>query len=287
MNKQIKAGLLANAASLGIHWIYNYKFLNELSLNESLLFRIQDPLLYRKAKPSYFSYPNQKLGDVSVQGDMLKWLYEALKNNNDYQVKQYENMLFKQFMPGGSYQGYVETYAKKQVIQTLSKQVNIKLDPIEKNDDHLVGFMPYLAVKALNLNTLKAWELTQLYTLDETYLSLFKMFDVLIDHLKTHSKKDALNIAIKHAPKAYVKILNEALIEENTNDFIDLYAGRACSIDQSIPVIFHVFAKYDSFEEAIKENAKIGGAIADRATVLGYLLSIIYEVPDTWYNKLK
>ncbi len=287
MNKHIKAGLLANAASLGIHWIYDFKFLNELSLKESLLFRIQDPLLYRKAKPSYFSYKNQKLGDVSVQGDMLKWLYEALKNNSDYQVRQYENMLFKQFMPGGSYSGYVETYAKKQVIRTLCKQLDIKHEDIELNDDHLVGFMPYIAVKALNLNTDKAWEFTQLYTHDKTYLSLFKMFDVLLEHLKTDTKIDALKIAIKHAPKAYTKILSEAIVENNTNDFIDLYAGRACSIDQSIPVILHVFAKHDSFEKAVIENAKIGGAIADRATILGFLLSIIYEVPDTWYNKLK
>lgn len=287
MHKAIEAGLMANAATLGIHWIYDHQFLKDLSVKESLLFRVQDHALYRRAKPSYFSYPDQKLGDVSVQGDILKWLYEALENNHDYHIKQYENMLFKQFRPGGNYRGYVETYAKKQVVNTLNKQLNQDGGDIVINDDHLVGFMPYLACHALGINHMKAWELAKLYTQDEAYLSYYKMFDRLIENMKTMDKKDAIKDALEEAPKAYLESLEHAIKDSDTDLFIDNYAGRACEIKQSIPVILHVFSHYDDFEEAIIENAKIGGAISDRNTILGFLLSYVSQVPKSWYNKLK
>lgn len=287
MHKAIEAGLMANAATLGIHWIYDHKFLKTLSKTESLLFRVQDHTLYRKAKPSYYSYPDHELGGVSVQGDILKWLYKALKDNPTYNIHQYESMLFKQFRPGGKYSGYVESYAKKQVINTLNKQLNRDIEKIDINDDHLVGFMPYLACKALDIDHEHAFELAKLYTKDKTYLAYYKMFDRLIDNLGKMDKKDAIKDALKEAPQAYIKSLEHAIEDEDTDQFIENYAGRACEIKQSVPVILHVFSHYDDFEEAMIENAKIGGAISDRNTILGFLLSYVSEVPKSWYNKLK
>jgi len=100
MEKYILPGLIANAATLGIHWIYDHKFLEQLSAKDSLLFRVQKKDIYDQAKVSYFSYPQQKLGDVTVQGDILKWLYDAMKNDDNFTQLDYSKMLYKQFKAG-------------------------------------------------------------------------------------------------------------------------------------------------------------------------------------------
>ena len=41
MDKYIKGALVANAATLGFHWIYNPEYLENLSKKQSLLFKKQ------------------------------------------------------------------------------------------------------------------------------------------------------------------------------------------------------------------------------------------------------
>jgi hypothetical protein len=286
MKELIFSSLLSNASCLGVHWIYNHTFLENLSKEQSLLFMKQKQSLYDDAKPSYYVYPNHEIGEVSVQGEILKWLFESLKENHKFTKDDYETMLFNKFKPGGDYHGYVETYAKKMVLKKLSKELEINIDDIKISDTHLVGFMPYLATKALDLSIQKAWELAQLFTDNEHYLTYYLYFDVLFELLKEHELKDAIELALPYAPEVYKEKLKHAMSIKDTNTFIKLHAGRACSIDQAIPVIIHILYHTESFTDALELNAKIGGASADRGLIIGAILSEIYQIPDSWIKKV-
>jgi hypothetical protein len=61
VEKYIMPALISNAVTLGIHWIYDFKYLKELSKTQSLLFLTQNEKRYKEAKNDYFSYPNQTL----------------------------------------------------------------------------------------------------------------------------------------------------------------------------------------------------------------------------------
>jgi ADP-ribosylglycohydrolase len=64
------------------------------------------------------------------------------------------------------------------------------------------------------------------------------------------------------------------------------HAGIACYLPQSIPLIFYILVHSNGFEEAIQFNARLGGASADRGLLLGAILSKIYEIPQSWIEKL-
>ena len=285
MKKYLLPGLVANAATLGIHWIYDYKYLETLAKKESLLFMKQERVHFEAAENSYYSYPNSEVGDVTVQGDILIWLYEAMKDNPNLSQKDYSKLLYQQFKPGGTYSGYVESYAKKHVITILAKSINLDVPKLEVMDDHLVGFVPYLVCKELDLSIEKAWELTNVYSQDKDYYQYFKMFDALFASLPKLGLKKAIEEAIHLGPAKYQTALMKAIEMSDANKFIEQYSGRACAIKFSIPLIIHILYHTNSYEEAVSYNAPLGGAVSDRNTMIGAISAQVSKVPEDWLEK--
>lgn len=284
MKDFVKPGLIANASALGLHWIYDVEFLETLSKKQSLIFLSQDKKHYDKAHPSFYVYPDNKVGDVSVQGHILKWCYDALKDNPDFTPKQFSFLLFEKFRPGGDYTGYVEKYSNQHVYNVLSKKLRMQIETKDVDDHQLVGFMPYIACKSLDLSNDKAWALANIYTNDDVYLDFYKYFDVLIEKTQEMSLKDAIQATIELAPKDYQKPIRKAIEIEDTNEFIDDYAGRACPLDQALPLIIHILYHTSSLKDMLELNVLMGGASSDRGTLLGVLSSQVYDIPKEWYD---
>ena len=137
MKNYLLGGLVANAASLGYHWVYNPEYLEELSKKQSLLFQLPNLEQYNEAGKSYFSYPLAKVGDFTSQGMFVIWLYEAWKKNPDLMRADYENLIYSKVRPGGDYQGYVESYSKMLVVNKLNSDLNLGLKELELDDDHI------------------------------------------------------------------------------------------------------------------------------------------------------
>jgi len=287
MEKYILPGLVANAATLGIHWIYDHEYLEDLAKKQSLLFMTQEKHHYDQAKVAYYSYPHNEIGDVTVQGDILKWLYTEMKDNKDFSQMDYSKMLYQKLKPGGSYSGYVESYSKKHVLKIVSKSLHLDIPEIPVDDDHLVGFVPYLVCKELNLSNKKAWELTNVYSQDKDYYIYFAMFDQLLELLPKVGVKETIKTIIKLGPEKYQLALNKALEMDDVNQFIEQYSGRACAIKYSIPLIMHIMYHTDSYKEAVEFNALLGGAVSDRNTLIGAFYSQVSEVPKKWLDRVE
>ena len=286
MKKYLYGGLVANAASLGYHWIYNSKYLEELSKKKSLLFQVQNQDEFEEGKPSYYVYPNHQIGDVTTQGMFMIWLYQAMKENPLFSKDDYADMVFSHIKPGGDYIGYVESYGKLLVIEKLNRDLKLKLPDQEKIDDHLVGFVPYLVTKELDLSHNKAFELTSLFTNKSEYLEFFKMFDYIFLEIQKRELKYVLKDAIKLAPIGFTNQLAHALDMDDTLEFIKNYAGISCHIQYSIPLIFHLLSHSTSYESLIEWNTKIGGASSDRGLLLGAIMSQISPIPESWQVKV-
>lgn len=286
MKKYLYGALVANAASLGYHWVYNSEYLAQLSKKKSLLFQAQNQMEFDDGKPSYFAYPNQKVGDVTTQGSFMIWLYQAMKDHKEFSVNDYENLIYNHIKPGGDYIGYIESYGKLLVIEKLNNDLKLNTQIQEKKDDHLVGFIPYLVSKELGVSSDKAFELTKLFTDKQDYLDFFKVFDYIFDELQKRDLKYVLKDAVKLAPIGYTSKLAHAIEMDDTADFIKNYAGISCHIQYSIPLIFHLLAHSNSYEELIEWNTKIGGASSDRGLLLGSVMSQISPIPDSWKSKV-
>jgi hypothetical protein len=275
MKHYVTHALLGNAATLGIHWIYNAEFLADLAKKHSILFLKQDPQIYAAAKPSYYAYPLTNVGDVTSQGMFLFWLTKALKANPNLTQLEYKDLILNQIKPGGDYQGYVETYGHKLIINALNEKLELNLPAVPLDDDHLIGFVPYIAVKQLGLSTNKAWELAQLFTSKEEYPACYQMFDAIIDRLPKQSMKQAIEESIVFAPKRYAIQMKKAIELTDTKAFVKDYAGTACAINQSVPIVIHLLYHSQNLADAWLRNALISGAIAERAMLLTMLMGII------------
>jgi hypothetical protein len=282
MEKYILPGLIANAATLGIHWIYDHKYLEQLSNEGSLLFLRQEKSRYDQANPAYYSYPNSNVGDLTVQGQIMRWLYRAMKDNTEFSKEDYSKLLYNQFKPGGSYTGFVESYSKKHVFTYLAKSLDIPITELPVMDDHLVGFVPYIVCKELGLKSEKAFELATVYTEDKDYLIYFKMFDELLELLPKYGMHESIKRIINLGPDKYQTALSRAIEMDDVNEFIEKYSGRACAIKFSIPLIIHILSHTSSYQEAIEYNALLGGAISDRNTLLGAFYAQVSAVPKIW-----
>jgi hypothetical protein len=275
MKHYVTHALLGNAATLGIHWIYNAEFLANLAKKHSILFLKQDPQVYAAAKPSYYAYPHTNVGDVTSQGMFLFWLTKALKTNPNLTQLEYKDLILNQIKPGGDYQGYIETYGHKLIINSLNEKMGLKLPVVPMDDDHLIGFIPYMASKQLGLSTNKAWELAQLFTSKDEYPACYQMFDAIIDRLPKQSMKQAIEASIALAPKRYAIQMKKAIELKDTKAFVKDYAGTACAINQSVPIIIHLLYHSQNLADAWLRNALISGAIAERAMLLTMLMGII------------
>ncbi len=112
------------------------------------------------------------------------------------------------------------------------------------------------------------------------------MLNQLIQKLDYGVNKDiALKDVIELAPVIYRNNLTAAITIEDTDLFIKEYAGVACEIKLSLPLIFHIIKKTSSWEEAMELNAKLGGASCARGIYISSIVSRIYEIPSK-YKKL-
>ncbi len=267
--------LLGNAATLGIHWIYNAEYLAKLAKKESLFFRKQDPKMYQEAQPSYYAYPAAEIGDVTSQGMFLFWLLEALKQNPNLTKDAYGQLIYGHIKPGGDYHGYIETYGHRLIINQLNASMKLSLPVVPLDDDHLIGFIPYMATKHLGLSNAKAWELAQLFTTKEEYPQAYEMFDAILSGLSKHRLPDAVKAALAFAPKRYAVQLRKAIEMNDTAAFVKDYAGTACAINQSIPIIIHLLYHSQNLQDAWLRNALISGAIAERAMLLTMIMGMV------------
>lgn len=274
MKKFVEHALLGNAATLGIHWIYNPAYLANLAKKETLFFRKQDKKMYDEAQPSYYAYPLAEVGDVTSQGMFLFWLTEALKINPNLSRAAYGELIYSHIRPGGDYAGYIETYGHKLIINTLNEKMKLSLPSIQMDDDHLIGFIPYIAAKQLGLSNERAWDLAQLFTNKEEYPACYDMFDSIILGLEKTSMQKAIQDALVKAPRRYAVQLKKALEMTDTAAFVKDYAGTACAINQSVPIIVHLLYHSKDLNDAWQRNALISGAIAERAMLLTMMMGI-------------
>jgi hypothetical protein len=286
MKHYVTHALLGNAATLGIHWIYNAEFLADLAKKQSILFLKQDPQIFAAAQPSYYAYPRTNVGDVTSQGMFLFWLTQALKANPNLTQQEYKDLILKQIQPGGDYQGYVETYGHKLIMNAFNEKLGLNLPVVPIDDDHLIGFIPYIAAKQLGLSPNKAWELAQLFTNKEEYPSCYQMFDAIIDRLPKQAMKQAIEASIVFAPKRYAVQMKKAIELTDTKAFVKDYAGTACAINQSVPIIIHLLYHSQNLEDAWLRNALISGAIAERAMLLTMLMGIIDPPSESLIQRL-
>jgi len=103
----ILGAAVADAASLGFHWLYDQSRIIALEPN-SPEFRQPNEQDYANTA-GYFAHANKSAGDFSQYGEQNTTMLRALRSNNGtYNKEKYEAAFIECFGYGGSYVGYID-----------------------------------------------------------------------------------------------------------------------------------------------------------------------------------
>ncbi len=284
-NNKIKGALwgafCADAYSLGPHWEYNTKNIEDASLNWE---GFNDPIT------SY--HGDKKAGDFTHYGDQAMWLLESIGENGSFDLSLFGKKWMNRME---NYGGYID-HASSDTLVNLKKGIDWNSCGSDSNDFSAVGrAVSLLLVEAENPEELRKSfrDQTALTHNNEIVLESAAFFaDLAVLLLKGEELVSGLNILAKdYSPKIGEWVENglSSAGKKKTSLVIKKF-GQACSIDHGFPGVIHLIAKYtDDYRQAMEENAKSGGDSAARGMPAGMILGIIngeQAVPAEWKKSL-
>ena len=275
----IWGSLLADAYSLGGHWVYDQEELANSTLN---LDALNDPL------SSY--HPTKKAGDFTHYGDQSIWLLEYMKQSKVYDPFVYgkrwqENMT--------QYNGYKDTASTDSLLNIKSGRSFLAAGS-GSHDLSIVGR------HAPILFTLKG--------MDEMLES------VKFHNCLTHMSKETLDASKYIAEVTLAMIYNLDVIktleerakfygegveeevrkafeirEKPSNEAIEVL-GNSCNVTGGLAATIYLLINYhDDFEALLKANLLAGGDSAARGMVAGMIVGARYgfeTIKPSWIESL-
>jgi len=290
--KMIKASLLGSSSALGLNWIYDKDLLIEYSKDNEVLFTPIDHDLYKKAKNGFDVYPNSVVGDLDFMGEILYLFNNFLEKNTDISASNWRKIVYNYIKDDGPYNSYIEKYGTVLISKFEDELSNDKEPQIhtDHEDKQLIGLALFTAIYGNDKFTNKVEDSLNYAKVFTSYKAienftelLFNLFNDLNNGLE---KEQALLNNIKYAPKEYQEKLKHSLHKVDTHFFINKFSGVACELDQSFPLIYHLVAHNETWEDALTQNAILGGASSARGIFISAIFNIIDIIPIKYKDML-
>ncbi|MGA1933112.1 ADP-ribosylglycohydrolase family protein [Arcobacter sp. YIC-464] len=268
----VLTSLVTDAYCLGTHWVYDEKQLADSSIDYSQL-----------NKPLSIWHKDKQVGEFTHYGDQTYWLYEFLKDKEEFNADEFLNFWLAKM---NSYNGYIDG-ASRNTLENI--QNNVSPSGSSSTDLSIVGrIAPLLKVSKTKEEFLENVEkFVKLTHNSAKALSTAKFFARLL--LKVLDKKgieesilmikDDFNITIQEHIKNAIASKNEETVK-TIRGF-----GPACDIDQGFAGTLHLLLKYDNLKEMLIENAKAGGDSSARAMIASIIFmanNSINQIPQDW-----
>ena len=299
----ILGALIADAASLGLHWLYDPERIAQIEKTRGLVFLQPDANDYANTR-GYFAHGAKMAGDASAYGELCLLMLRHLVKHHEFNRVQYQSDYCSHFGPGGAYTGYVDSPTR----QTLHRLLSLKPEEFPEksgaDDDQFSAVAALPALVAIHTGSQQSLaskiELVVRLTHDNDtavaaaqYTSAV-LWQVLNGDPLTHALKDAL----PHGGQTLAPLVEEAL-HAGEWDAIALGKrfGSACHVLEGVPIIAYLAQHALDYRSAIEENIRIGGDSCGRSIMLGAIVAasnaqrpeLSVDIPLAWlarYRKL-
>jgi ADP-ribosylglycohydrolase len=135
--EMILGALVADAASMGLHWIYAQPKIRRIA-PEAPEFLEPDPAHY-EGIPAYFAHGTRHAGDFSMYGEGILVVLRSLADSGTFDWQHYARAFQGHFGFGGEYVGYVDTPTRitltnqiKQHEELLERAMSVPFDGDDK-----------------------------------------------------------------------------------------------------------------------------------------------------------
>ncbi len=291
--------LVADAACLGTHWIYEPERIAEIAMRQDgqAAFTKLDAANYADVK-SYFAHGARHNGMLTQYGEVLRLAMHSINANNaTFDIASHQDAFVAHFGAGGSYTGYIDRPMRLALDNMAAERL-----PSGSDDDQLPAIARLPAILAAyhdkeNLSEMitTSMQVTNINDTAAAYSALFA--DLLLRVMKDEPLSDALVAATASADTSIKPDLVAALSHEDSNstDFAGRKGmmGRACHLPDAGPVMFHILKHSDSYRDAIERKIRAGGDSAGRAILIGAIMGCRYGVatqngiPLSWVCQLE
>jgi len=280
----VLASFVADALSLGVHWIYNTNVIDKK------WGRVEKYI--KPERPTY--HPTKDIGDLTHYGDQTLLLLESISESTSFDFNQYSEKWQNFFK---SYVGYFDGATKA----TLKNIADGKSPADAGSDsDDLAGAarispLAYFFRDDRTKFLAAARAQTALTHNNRIVIETAEYFGRVVWHV-LHGK--APTIAIKQAllegydRQPYAKWIADGLnsVESDTRQIM-LDFGQMCEVEAAFPCVIHLIAKYENnLMEGLIENAMAGGDSAGRGLIVGMIIGAYLgkdAIPEKWLTDLK
>ncbi len=268
--------LVADAASLGLHWIYDVDRIAEIANRRDgkVAFTPIDAANF-EGVPAYFAHAARSDGQLSQYGENL-WLamQELERTNGMFDATTFQDAFVATFGAGGSYNGYIDR-------PTRGALDNIAADnrtPSGIDDDQLPATSRLPAILAtlpasadVTTTIADMMSITNVNTDATDYGAVF--VELLTRVQSGEDLTASMNASASNARPDISTALKDAM---NTPEKDSVAYGevtkRACHLPMALPLAFHIMTHATSFEDAVDRNIRAGGDSAGRSIIIGAVM---------------
>ena len=276
---------VADAAALGFHWLYDPDRLAELAGGSSV-FREPDPADFEGFK-GVFVHPGKRAGQISHYGWQMRVALQSFAAQGGLDVRDYQDRFQAAF--GGDGNGHYIDKATKGTLENLAAG---QRSPSGADDDQ-----PAAMVKLPPLMVFNGADVDAAITVtnaNDTALAYARPAAAMLAAAYDGAKvPDCLAAGIAAAESDVAAALQAAIDSPETDSVVFAgQVGRACPLPQSMPVIFHIAARADTYADAVERNTRAAGDNCGRAPVLGALFGACHGigasgVPQGWMDRIE
>lgn len=276
----LMGALAADAASLGLHWIYDPNRIAAIAAQQSQAAFTPVNAAHYKGVPAYLAHGARPDGALTQYGEVLHLAIQSLiTGKGKFDQSAYQQAYAAHFGPGGAYVGYIDRPTRG----TLVNLANDQTDPSGVDDDQLpaIAMLPAVVVATLGRadavqTVARAIRVTNVNDTASTHGAAFA--DLLGLVLNGQSIAAALQAVAAGAKGTLGSSLQAALNNrQSPTDFAET-TGRACHLPMGLPLTFHILAQTDSFAAAVEANILAGGDCAGRAIMIGAVMGAAHGI---------
>lgn len=275
----ILGALVADSATLGLHWLYDPARIAEIEVRKGLVFLSPDATDYAGTK-GYFAHDGKIAGESTGYGEVCLLMLQHLTKHGEFKRAEYQTEYRAYFGPGGAFIGYVDSPTRLTLRTLLSLEPATFPAASGADDDQfaaLAALPPVVATHSGTLATLmeRVEEVVRItndnaLAVAAAQCSAAALFEVLRGVPITQ----ALTGALPFAGNTLRPLLEQALaLPELDSVAATARFGMACHVTEGLPVVFHIAQHAPDYCSAIEANIRAGGDNCGRAIMLGAIVA--------------
>jgi ADP-ribosylglycohydrolase len=297
----IFGALIADAASLGLHWLYDPVRIADIEKNGVLVFRQPNATDYAGVS-GFFAHDNKQAGESSGYGEICLLMLKHIAKHSGFNRVAYQLEFRTHFGPGGEYVGYIDSPTGQTLRVLLPLDIASFPEVSGADDDQMPALAAIPALVATHHGSYDALmqrvkEAVRITNNNEIAVSAAccaatALQGILSGKLMTQALTDALAVA--------GNVLKPTLEQALSMEMLDSLSaaksfGSACHVMEGLPLVFHIARHTPDYTTAIKANIRAGGDSCGRAIMLGALVAahqakqqnLVSSIPLSWFARYR